>query len=315
MLAVCQMTARPAKTVFTVALGEDKYFNMALTLARSFLANNKSQDLQFWIYTDRARALPRRLRQRIKLRTLAMPWASPSLEFKTNFDQFAPPGPSLFVDCDCLIVNDLQHVFEMFDGSEVGVAGLSVVNGEWCGADVARVLAATGLKSMPRFNGGLYYIDRRSPLVTSIFEHARMGRAKYDGLGFVRLGKQMNDEPLNSLALARFDVKPIGDDGSIMSDVNCDLGSRVDALGGGATIVNYPVGHPGHKWWYGNSVVHPSIVHYGSHGNRSIFLRREALKLIAFCDWRVPRGLVARVVDPFFRLLAAAWSGPRARRL
>ncbi len=315
MLVVCYVSANPAKTVFTVALGKIKYFEMALTLARSFLANNISPDLQFWIYTDTSRALPRYLRHKVKLKPLAATWASPGLGFKINFDQFAPLGPSLFIDCDCLVTSDLQHVFEKFDGSGIGVTGFSIAKGEWCGVDVAKVLTATGLQSMPRFNGGLYYIDRRNPLVTRIFEHARKEQERYDSLGFARLGKQMNDEPLNSLALAKFDIRPISDDGSIMSDVNCDVGSRVDALGFGATIVNYPVGHPGHKWWYANSVAHPSIVHYGSHVHRSIFVRREALKLKAYCDWSLSRNLVARVADPAFRLVSAAWSGPRSRGL
>lgn len=301
-------------TVFTVAAGNDKYFRMAVGLARSFQIHNFDKNINFIIFTDQQRKLPDDLIN-IKLNVLPSTIPLTGLDFKVNFDSFPLIGKNIFIDSDCFVLRELKNVFAQFSGMSVGVAGIRVAGGDWCGADLQKVLQLTGFNGLIRFNGGFYYIDMDHPNTSQIFESARWWASRYDELGFERLGCSFNDEPLISLSLAQHDERFIKDDGSIAADLNFDVGSYVDVLLYGATLLNRPIGHLGRKWWYENELVKPSIVHYGSGGFKKYIYVREVFKMKLFHEYKIPRFLVLSIVDPFIRFVYKIWANQKGTTL
>ncbi len=296
------------RCVFTVATGADKYFRMAIELARSFRLHNKNNEIEFSIFTDRNQLLPPDLRS-VEIRSLPTKLSKPGLDFKINFDRIAPQAKCLFLDCDSFVLNDLSPVFERFEGCSVGVVGVNVSEGEWCGADVKSVLRMTGLSQITRFNGGLYYVNMLDPKTNLIFDAARRWTSRYAQLGFSPLGANLNDEPLNALAMAEHSIPSIPDDGTIFADFNVARGSRIDVLIEGATLINHPMGHPGRKWWYVNEIVRPPILHYGSGGYGRYIYVRESMKLYLVHALGLPAACVYRFVDPFARGSYRIWRG------
>src|SRR5438105_8926527 len=115
---------------------------------------------------------------------------------------------------------------------------------------------------MPRFNGGIYYIEKGAP-ATKIYETARHLQSCYDALGFHRHRGWVNEEPLISLAMAIHAESPLEDDGSIMSDLAAGLDNTdIDILSARSTLHNPAPPSVCHKWWQTPGSYNPSIIHF-----------------------------------------------------
>src|SRR6202051_3473401 len=102
---------------------------------------------------------------------------------------------------------------------------------------------------MPRFNGGLYYLEKGT-LATSVYQAARQLEPQYDVLGFHRHRGWVNEEPLVSIAMAIHSQFSIADDGSILSDLAAGLEhTDIDVLSGKSVLYNPPPPSTRHKWW------------------------------------------------------------------
>ncbi len=77
---------------------------------------------------------------------------------KLLLDRFAPASQTLFIDADCLCMASLAGVFTRFSGQSVAVLGGRISTGEWFG-DVASTCARAGVLALPKFNGGMYYLE------------------------------------------------------------------------------------------------------------------------------------------------------------
>ena len=248
------------RAVLTIATGKWVYLNMAIALARSFLWWHRDSSIEFYIATDIADPLPPDLGN-IRVLRFKPGELGKGFSMKLKLDQLAPAPQTLFIDADCLCTGPLEPVFDRFEGRAVSVVGSNISEGEWFG-DVATTRGHFGLQDMPKFNGGVYYLERGAT-AEAVYARARELEGRYDELGLVRLRDCPNEELLMSISMALEGCSGIEDDGSIHGELFASpLLLDVDVLRGVARLSNPPPSHPSHRAGYPVREIAPVIVHF-----------------------------------------------------
>lgn len=219
-------------------------------------------------------------------------------EQKLHLDKYSPFEETLFLDVDCLVVRDLSWVFEFFAGSGVGYTAELRTTGQWYGADIADLLANTGLTWLPRHNGGFLYFDRSSES-KRFWDAARRYFMRLPELGIRSFrGEAYPDEPAVALGTAECGILPTEDYGRTMRHTAGKRGRiRLDVLDGFCLFQKYG------KW------VSPSVIHFGRKGTRSLY-RREALKARLRVYSGTPTGLTCLIAFTYWVWMIVV-GGPR----
>lgn len=250
------------QSVFTIAGRSQKYLKLAFSLARSFVLTNDPLSIAFYILSDLQFDMPADLSF---VQTLELPkeLADKGIGVKLHLDELSPTQRAIFLDADCLVFQNLQSVFDRFRGRPVSVVGVTVSDGDWCGPRAETLCLQLGISGMPRFNGGLYYLEKGDK-ARRVYQTARELEPEYDRLGFLRHREWINDEPLVSLAMALHAQSPIGDDGSILSDLGAGLQRTfIDVVGGKSILYNPLPPSSHHKWWQNTRGQYsPAIIHF-----------------------------------------------------
>ncbi|ASU36786.1 hypothetical protein [Mucilaginibacter xinganensis] len=271
------------KTVLTIATGKPLYINLAVNLARSFYRWNTNAEITFCIVTDSPELLPEDVAFSAEIKTIRPGELGEGFSTKLFLDKVAPQGQTLFIDSDCLIFGDLSSLFDRFKGMQVAVVGNYISSGEWFG-DINAVCKRFDVPHLPKFNGGLYYLEN-GDAAARVYERARLIEKQYDEIGFVRLRNRPNDEVIMALAMQLEGMKPLIDDGSIMSDpLACPGKYQIDIIKGNTLLVNPPLPHPEHRAWYPFEKVHPLIVHFLGEYTLHYPYRREVFRLEKAAD-------------------------------
>ena len=309
--------SREKKSIFTIATGSEVYLRYAFNLARSFALHNDIEQTSFHVVTDLRCAPPTDLSF---VRTIALPSeiTNKGLSTKLYLDVLAPTESSLFLDSDCLVFRDLRFVFDRFRGHAISVVGMAVADGNWCGPSAAALCSKFGFASMPRFNGGLYYLEKGA-LAASVYQTARQLQSQYDILGFHRHRGWINEEPLVSLAMAIHSQISIADDGSILSDLAAGLEhTDLDVLDGRSVLYNPPPPSARHKWWQSTRGAYsPAVIHFadGYPYNRESFklalksttpLPYDTIGVLAFLRYTAPyltKNAIKSILRPIYRKL------------
>ena len=276
-----------SRSILSLAVGDSLYLHLAVNLARSFLHWHHGHDINFVLATDQANRLPSDL-EGIEVIELAPRQFGEGFSPKLYLNELAPADQTLFVDADCLCTGPLNVAFDRFAGHDVSVIGRPISEGEWFG-NVAAVLQRFGLSSMPRFNGGVYYLEK-GQTSDAVFETAQALESEYDDIGFQRLRTRPNDEVLLSVAMALHEQEPVLEDGTIMnSTLACPGGMKIDTLRGVSRLYN-PESHPDHNDWYPLEELNPTLVHFLGHQTAQYPYRREALRLkrVMADGWPLP---------------------------
>jgi len=264
------------RSVLTLAIGDSLYLQLAVNLARSFAYWHEGSGLRFALATDRPEQIPNDL---IDLQIIELEPGKFGEGFspKLYLNEFAPARQTLFVDADCLCAGPLDKAFERFSGRSVSVIGRPISEGEWFG-NVAEICGQFDIPSMPKFNGGVYYLEPGGEC-DAVYDTAQSLKSKYDEIGFERLRTHPNDEVLVSLAMALHDQTPVPEDGTIMnSTLACPGGMEIDVLRGTSRLYN-PKDHPEHNDWYPLEEMNPALVHFLGHQTAQHPYRREAIRL------------------------------------
>lgn len=249
-----------SRAVLTIATGKRLYLDMAIALARSFQWWHRGSDIEFCIATDSADALPPDL-EGVRVLRFAPGELGVGFSMKLKLDRLAPADQTLFIDSDSLCLGPLDALFDRFQGSGVSVLGAHVSEGEWFG-DIARQCAHFGVPALPRFNGGVYYLERGA-LGTSVYDKARELEAHYDELGLVRLRGSPNEELLMSISMALHGCRLLEDDGHFYGDFFAHpCLEELDLLRGRVRLRNPPESHPAHRPGYPVRTIEPRIVHF-----------------------------------------------------
>lgn len=249
------------KYILTIGTGKELYVNLAVNLAMSFLYWHKESEIIFQLVTDQPQLIPSDINNKIQVVTVKAGELGYGFSPKLHLDQLVSEGQTLFIDSDCLIFENLDNLFTRFKGHDVSVVGNYIANGEWFG-DVAFICKQFNIPHLPKFNGGLYYIEKGIN-ASKVYACARKFEKRYDEIGFVRLRNRPNDEVLMALAMQLYNQQPIIDDGTIMSDPQaCQGGYKIDVISGERWLINPPLPNPLHQSWYPFQKVSPAIVHF-----------------------------------------------------
>ena len=311
------------QAVFTIAVGKPIYLEMACALARSFRLWHRDSEIQFFLATDaKCETLPKDLRG-VNIIAVQPGQYGRGFSSKLHLDKIAPANQSLFIDADCLCVGPLDNAFTAFAGRPVSVIGRGISGGEWFG-DVAAICGKFNLPALPRFNGGVYYLEK-GEMCSQVYQTARELEPRYDEIGFQRLRGCPNDEVLVSLALAIHGQKPIPERGDIMNSLLAGPGGlEIDVLKGRARLKNSKH-HPRHNSWYEMEEMHPKLVHFLGGDITEYPYHQEALRLEFVCGRGWPPWFatiaakllfswpwqVRRTLKDTFRPLYHATFGPR----
>lgn len=264
--------------VLTIATGKKLYVDLAANLARSFLYWHAGSDIIFQLVTDQPELIPGDVYNKIQVITVKANELGLGFSPKLHLDKLVTEGQTLFIDSDCLVYGDLSPVFEKFKDHNVSVVGNYISSGEWFG-DVKKICKKFDIKQMPKFNGGLYYLEKGDK-ATELYKLARRLEAQYDEIGFIRLRNRPNDEVIIALAMAMNNEEPVIDDGNMMSDpLSCQGGFFTDIIKGSAILHNPPKPDPLHQDWYPFEKVEPLIVHFLGDFTLNYRYRREVYRL------------------------------------
>lgn len=317
--------ARPfsRRAVLTLATGKPFYIRMAVNLARSFKWWHKNSLIRFFIATDQKEHIPRDL-QDIEIIELKPAQYGQGFSPKLYLDKLAPADQTIFIDADCLCTGPLEPAFDRFAGHAVSVVGGAISEGEWFG-DVAAVCRQFGVSALPKFNGGLYYLEKCEER-NRVYATVRELESRYDEIGLVRLRNRANEELLMAIAMALHNQKPIPDDGSISGNpLDCAGELSVDVVRGKSKLINSPQPDPMHRLWHPFAEARPLLVHFLGHHATTYPYKREELRLALaiargwpiwaayawvalFCSAPL---LVSRTVKNILRPLFHQFFGPR----
>jgi hypothetical protein len=268
----------PSRAVITLATTKPVFVRMAFALARSFLYWNRDPALRFFLVTDLAVELPADLAA-VEIIRVAPGSLGQGFSPKLCLDGLLPADRTLFLDSDCLCFGPLDGVFARFAGRPVGVVGDMLLTGTWF-CDIDHTRQRLGLGPMPRFNGGLYYLERGRE-VSALYARARELEAQYDALGLVRLRGRPNDEILLSIALAERGLAVVPEDGTILGNVDTiyPVMHELDVLRGVCRMSNPPPSDPRHLPEHPVAEARPRIVHFLDYCSDKWPYRAEVLKL------------------------------------
>src|ERR1700730_1460945 len=290
------------RAVLTIATTQRLYLNMALNLARSFLNWNSMENDRFVLATDLSVSLPSDLAH-VSVVQLKPGEFGAGFSPKLYLDKLAPAKQTVFIDADCLCVRNIQFIFDRFRGRPVSVVGGEITNGEWFG-DVRSVLDRLSLRALPKFNGGIYYLEP-GEVASRVYGKARDLEKEYDELGLVRLRGKPNDELLMAIAMALNGLKAVRDDGSfISSPFECPGRINIDVMAGKSMLINPAYPDARHRSWYPFQIVSPALVHCLGDFHRHWLYRREQMRL------RFSRsGTVTRAMARFVSVVMIEWPG------
>ena len=138
---------------------------------------------------------------------------------KMYIDQYTPFEETLFIDADCIVARSFEHELNevrSFDFTPVVQRHLRTDDADEYFLDLPSLMRAFNLRSLPKFNGGVYFF-RKSALSERVFESARRIQndpASYGLKAFDSTGP--GDEPAYALAMAQHGISGYDDLGRLM---------------------------------------------------------------------------------------------------
>lgn len=275
---------------------------MAYALARSYKYHNGTE-IGFCIISSDDYSLPHDLKW-VQKKVVSPEDIGPGLEFKLHLLDIAPSVRSVFIDADSLVYDDISFLFKAFDADTTNVIGLKVTEGNWVDEDIQAARAEFGLDYVIRYCGALYHLVRNENS-RRIFDHAMT--LYQSGRPFQRNEQTMYDEPIMAMALSKYKVEPLTDDGNIWGDlVHFDYHSQLNVFKGPRGFVNIP-GNRDYKFWLPAGAYKPRILHVGSgNHNRKPWLF-DALRLKLHYQFFMPTRMADTIVNllviPFYGIL------------
>jgi hypothetical protein len=196
--------------------------------------------------------------------------------YKLKLPDYTPFDETMFVDADCLVINNIDWYWEFFSDVDFGVFGRNTPADSQEPLnffDLQKAVNEFGITNLPRFNGGIYYF-MNTQRARSVFETASALIPRYDELSMPRFTNikagisKMGDEPLFALSMAIHNVKAVEDEEKNgMWNIN---GCRYMCINLDKQVCTYD------KY---ETEVAPSLVHFGTDNTKRYHYRKEVLRL------------------------------------
>jgi len=259
------MTTIP-RGIITMAYGKQRYIDLAKILGQSFKLYNPQ--LPAAIVTDSTDP---------ELKQLYDIFIPVNCEFgngfkqKIHLDSYSPFEETIFIDSDCVVVKNIDYMWEIFSAVPFGVIReeqLQEGSAFWnTMPDVAKILSQFKIDSISTFNGGFYYF-KNNEKAKKVFTEARKIADNYNQIGLASVRGSSNDEPIYSIALAVCGISGVDDRGLVMRTPVKMIGNlEIDVLKGFCRLNSN--GKP----------AQPAIMHFCGNQSQGFYYRREQLKL------------------------------------
>ncbi|RZK58191.1 MAG: hypothetical protein EOO87_00875 [Pedobacter sp.] len=299
---MCSNTGLQTKnqSFFTYASGK-KYLALAYALARSYRYHNGSS-IPFAIISNSDFDLPWDLNW-VKKLIFDEEIVGKGLEFKLKLLAIAPSYESIFIDADSLIYGKINHLFESFDRQTPNVIGLKVTDGVFVEENVQKACVEFELAYMIRYCGALYYLIKNGN-GKNVFDYA--AKLNQSNRPFQRNENTIYDEPILSIAMSKFKVNPLPDDGNIWGDlVHLDYETQLNIFKS-RPIFNNDVNANNYKFWLPIGEYSPNILHVGSGNYNKKPWLFDALRLKLHYKFFLPvplsNWLVKLIIIPIYQL-------------
>ena len=204
----------------TLALGDRKYYEMALHLALSLKWKDPSRPV--CLIHDNSQSLERY--GEIFDDLVVMPKLSGYVGCanKLRLEQFSPYEETFYIDSDCLVVKpDMDRHWQKFAGADFNIAGDMATAGTWYDFDIAEACRELHLPYMVRMNSGVIFF-RKTKAAERIFKSARSLVSTVGSvIGYDHQGRsgQLADEPFFGAAMGQHAITPVAytpEEGSVM---------------------------------------------------------------------------------------------------
>lgn len=249
--------------IITMAYGSQRYIRMAKALGRSLKLHNGK--IPRAIVTD---SDDTELKQLYDICIPLKLELGMGVKQKLYLNYYSPFEETLYIDSDCIVVKNIENLWELFPNVSFGVVGKNIQQGKVFGEllDILEARSVFGVDSIPVFNGGLYYFNKTDE-ADKVFRQAITLMEDYEKLGIKSFRGGVADEPLFGLSLALSGIDAIDDKGiSMRSTIKMVGWLKVDVLKGLCSF-NKEGKH-----------VSPAIVHFAD--NTCLYeYKREQLKL------------------------------------
>ncbi len=261
-----QNTFQKNSGVITLAYGIPKYIEMAKTLARSLRLH--SPDIPRAIVTDTQDD-----GELIELFDDIIPLRKEygsNLRQKLHLDKYSPYEKTVYIDSDCIVVRDINFIFELLKDRSFSVPGENLLRQGYKDSfiDVDFVLTHFGLEALPQFNGGLLYFSK-SETANLVFDTARDILNDWKKLSFSEWRSDgPNDERIFAIAMTLHKETMFQDKGRMMcTPIGLKGHFDVDVFTGKSTFQKY------------DKVVSPAVVHFACVWGEHPVYFREVSKL------------------------------------
>ena len=205
---------------------------------------------------------------------------------KVHMYQYTPFQKTLFIDVDCLVIRNIDFLWNLFEGHEVSVLGRKVTSGPFIGTTIELLKLQFTFDYLPTFNGGVYYFEK-SKGAQEVFNLAiDIFKNKYDSLKLGKFSGTPGDEPAMAIAMGVYSMQPVNDNKlGMFTPVGQKGVFKMDALEGFCEFYKH-----GEK-------VNPAIMHFGGGYPEAFHYRREALKIKLVYHYKLPQKLISLFVN------------------
>lgn len=272
----------PDKGILIIAQGKQRYLDMAVNIAISLRLSNPETSLA--LVTDVPSALHRKLYDHIIPidESLGVGFVQ-----KVNMYKYSPFRETLFIDVDCVVLKNIDFIWNGMKGKPVGVLGFKVFSGNFIGTTIESLKSEFKFEFLPSFNGGVYYFERNEQAKLIFDKAIEIFKNKYHELGLGCFDGRPGDEPVMSIAIGVAGIDPLEDtEGKGMYTPVGQHGQfKMDVLKGYCQFMKR------------EKKVTPAIMHFGGGYPEAFHYRREKAKLKLVYYYKFPKWLSSFLVN------------------
>lgn len=187
----------------TIATGDERYYQMARNLLRSYRQTCK-KPMRFALIADRHNEYTAEFDDVVILEHPAHSWMD-----KLQLLRSCPYEENIFIDADCLVYQDINFLWDLFEEADdfscFGSALPMDAKDGWFTRDVEKLYP---IHFITHLHGMLYFI-RRGKSVDEMDQLCQKIISDYHSVSFKAFNDVLADEPVFALAMAIMDMKPI----------------------------------------------------------------------------------------------------------
>jgi hypothetical protein len=259
--------------IITIALGSDTYIRMAKDLALSARKHCPQ--------TPRAVVTASNDPELARLFDVVVPVDSSlgdPLFQKLCLDKYTPFDRTLFIDCDSLIVGNLDFIWRACEGRTAAFIGQRQNTGSWYDVDVETICRAFDVPWLGTLNSGLVYFESGAA-ASAIFASGREAMKFCKPLGFAPFRDTYSDEIGFSIAFGQHRIDPLedGEGRTMRTPIGIDGAMSIDVLSGYC------------RFRKRGEAVAPAVVHFATWQFHPVYYRERAkLRLYYMNAWIQP---------------------------